>query len=96
MRRHDDAPAPTDLSFVFMVPCLNEELVLGRTIDRLLAIESDHRFAVMVIDDGSTDGTRELVAGLASRWDVAAVLHQRNLGKGSAVPAGSSRCSPRG
>ena len=61
--RSSEQPMPTsaeDIRFVFMVPCLNEELVLHRTIDRLLALETDHRFAVMVIDDGSTDGTSDV------------------------------------
>lgn len=78
-----------DLTFVFLIPCLNEELVLRRTIQRLLDMESDHRFAVMVIDDGSTDGT----ARVAASFDPALVwLFRRShpdaqLGKGEALNA---------
>jgi len=83
------APADTDLTFVFMIPCLDEELVLGRTIDRLLTHATGHRFAVMVIDDGSTDGT----AAVAERYDPERVwLYRRTLpdarrGKGEALNA---------
>jgi cellulose synthase/poly-beta-1,6-N-acetylglucosamine synthase-like glycosyltransferase len=49
-----------DLFFIFIVPCLNEELVIGASLDRLLAIPGDN-WAVMVIDDGSDDATAEIV-----------------------------------
>jgi cellulose synthase/poly-beta-1,6-N-acetylglucosamine synthase-like glycosyltransferase len=84
----DGSPSP-DLSFVFMVPCLNEELVLGRTIDRLLAIESDHRFAVMVIDDGSTDGTAAVTESYDPDrvWLFQRVAPNARQGKGEALNA---------
>ena len=59
-RRPPTGTGSDDLFFVFVVPCLNEELVVGTSIDRLLALPGD-RFAVLVIDDGSTDGTAEAV-----------------------------------
>src|SRR5437763_3461367 len=49
-----------DLWFVFLVPCLNEELVIGRSLDRLLALPNPN-FAVLVIDDGSDDATADIV-----------------------------------
>src|SRR4051812_31365711 len=49
-----------DLWFVFLVPCLNEELVIGRSLDRLLALPNPN-FAVLVIDDGSDDATAQIV-----------------------------------
>lgn len=82
-----DSDRDRELMFVALVPCLNEELVIGRTIDRLLSQESAHRFAVLVIDDGSTDGTAEVVESYDSDrvW-----LHRRALpdarqGKGEAL-----------
>ena len=78
-----------DLTFVFMVPCLNEELVLARTIDRLLAIESEHRFAVMVIDDGSTDRTAEVAEGYDPNrvWLFRRTHPNARQGKGEALNA---------
>ena len=49
------------LFFVFLMPCLNEELVIGRSLQRLLSLPAGN-FAVMVIDDGSDDGTAAAVA----------------------------------
>ena len=49
-----------DLFFVFLLPCLNEELVIGRTLDTLLTLPGSN-FVVMVIDDGSEDETAQVV-----------------------------------
>lgn len=59
-RRHSPLTAADDLFFVFLVPCLNEELVIRQTLDRLLALPHAN-FAVLVIDDASDDGTAEIV-----------------------------------
>ena len=88
-RQHRDAPlpAPNDLLFVFLVPCLNEERVIARSLERLLAIPGN--FKVMVIDDASEDGTADVVR----RFDPERVwLFQRTLpdarrGKGEALNA---------
>jgi len=50
----------------------------GRPLERLL----------VVVDDFSTDATRELVRGLRGRPDTRVVLHDRNSGKGAAVRSG--------
>jgi 1,2-diacylglycerol 3-beta-glucosyltransferase len=55
---------PDDLFFVFVIPCLNEELVIGTSIDRLVALPG-RNFAVLVVDDGSTDGTADVVRSRA-------------------------------
>ena len=38
--------------YVFLMPCLDEELVIARSLQRLLSMPGQN-FAVMVIDDGS-------------------------------------------
>ncbi|MGD2148793.1 MAG: glycosyltransferase, partial [Anaerolineae bacterium] len=43
---------------------------------------------IVVVDDGSTDGTREVLDGLADAPDVSVVLHGQNQGKGAAVRTG--------
>jgi len=72
--------------FVFVVPALNEELVIGSTVDNLLA-SCDERGRILVVDDGSTDGTAAIVRARLSEkvW-----MHQRTLpdarvGKGAAL-----------
>ncbi|MEZ5381251.1 MAG: glycosyltransferase family 2 protein [Microthrixaceae bacterium] len=87
-RRSVEAPPRPQLDhlFIFVVPALNEERVIGSTIDALLALPGE-RHAVLVVDDGSSDATAEVVAGFDPRrvW-----LHRRaapaaGLGKGEAL-----------
>lgn len=85
-RRPDLLPAP-ELLFVFVIPCLNEEAVLGGTLDSLLALGDDH--VVLVVDDASDDATGEI----ARSYDPQRVqllrreLPAARLGKGDALNA---------
>lgn len=58
-RRADDLPASGDIRYVFLIPCLNEERVLGGTLDSLVPLLSGDDL-VLVIDDGSDDRTAEI------------------------------------
>jgi 1,2-diacylglycerol 3-beta-glucosyltransferase len=72
--------------FVFVMPCLNEELVIGRSLQRLLSLPTAN-FAVMVIDDGSDDGTAAAVTGVADQrvWLLSRKLPNARQGKGEAL-----------
>jgi len=48
---------------------------------------------IVIVDDGSTDGTREFLRTLEGEPDVVVVLHERNQGKGAAVRTGLQRAS---
>ena len=69
-----------------LMPVYNErgtiEEAIARALEADLPLESRE---LVVVDDGSTDGTRELLAG--GRWPEAVVVvcHERNRGKGGAV-----------
>ena len=52
-RRAEVLPAPEDLLFAFVIPCLNEEAVIARTLDNLVPLLSGDDL-VLVIDDGLT------------------------------------------
>ncbi len=48
---------------------------------------------VVVVDDGSTDGTREILRALENEPDLRVIFHERNQGKGSAVRTGLQHAS---
>ena len=80
------AAAQGEKFYVFLMPCLNEELVIARSLQRLLSMPADD-FAVMVIDDGSDDGTAAAVTGVADErvWLLSRKLPNARQGKGEAL-----------
>ena len=70
-----------------VIPCYNEV----KTIDRLLAAvrASPHQDTeIIVVDDGSGDGTREGLGGELRTLIDQVILHERNQGKGAALRTG--------
>jgi glycosyltransferase involved in cell wall biosynthesis len=73
-----------------IIPAYNEARNLGRTLP-MLRSEFGHSTSVelIIVDDGSTDHTADLVAAHLRGWESARVLRMPwNQGKGSAVKAG--------
>jgi cellulose synthase/poly-beta-1,6-N-acetylglucosamine synthase-like glycosyltransferase len=59
-RRPTELPAPADIQYAFIIPALNEERVIGGTLDNLVPLlRADD--IVLVIDDASDDSTPEIV-----------------------------------
>jgi glycosyltransferase involved in cell wall biosynthesis len=78
-----------------VVPVYNERYLAAKSIARLLTLESPlvERLDVIVVDDGSTDGTRAILRDLAAQYRdrIDYIEHDRNRGKGAAVRTGISR-----
>lgn len=49
-----------DLLFVIVVPALNEELVIGKTLDHLMSLKNEN-LLILVVNDDSDDRTRDIV-----------------------------------
>jgi glycosyltransferase involved in cell wall biosynthesis len=69
----------------FLVPAYNEAATIEALLDGVWALDLDKQ--VIVVDDGSTDGTGELVERWREGRDGVVLLRQDNRGKGSAVRA---------
>jgi glycosyltransferase involved in cell wall biosynthesis len=68
-----------------VVPCYNEHATILTLIKRVA--DSPWVREIIVVDDGSTDGTRQILADLDNPA-VRVVLHERNQGKGAALRSG--------
>ena len=69
-----------------LIPVYNEVAWIQTTISRVLA--SPVPKEIIVVDDGSTDGTRELLQGLSDIPEFTLVFHKENRGKGAAIRTG--------
>ena len=69
-----------------LMPVFDERSTVEAAIDDALTAELPvSSRQLVIVDDGSTDGTRELLAGRDWPKNVEVVHHERNLGKGAAV-----------
>lgn len=87
-------PAGFKLSVV--IPVYNEVRTLAKVVARVR--DTGLPLEIVIVDDGSTDGTRDLLAHWADASDPAnadliVVLHERNQGKGGALRTGFARCT---
>lgn len=71
-----------------VVPVLNEEATLRSILERVNAVELPLDKEIIVVDDGSTDGTPAIASEMAARLPIRVVSHPRNRGKGAAVRTG--------
>lgn len=82
-----------------VIPVYNEAATLEELIDRLVAVQpppipkTDRRCTrtIILIDDGSTDGSTEMVRALGDRPGFDAQVHERNRGKGAGLSTGLAR-----
>ena len=68
----------------FIVPAYNEAATIGEVLERVEALDVDKQ--VIVVDDGSTDGTTQLLEEWSGRNGFH-VIRQENRGKGAAIRA---------
>jgi len=70
-----------------VIPVYNERATIETLLKRVHAVGIDKE--IIVVDDGSTDGTRELLAGLQTPdGPLRVLLQERNRGKGAALRRG--------
>lgn len=69
-----------------IIPVFNEASTITTIIERVKATDIPEE--IVIVDDGSTDGTRALLAEMDGKEGVRVILHEKNLGKGSAVRTG--------
>lgn len=80
-----DDKKPQDFKVSVIIPCYNEVKTIQDVLQRVMAVEEADE--IIIVDDGSTDGTRDLLPSLENEL-VRVVLHPHNMGKGAAVRTG--------
>ena len=73
-----------------VIPVYNEKSTVEEIIRRVQAVDVGLEKEIVVVDDGSTDGTRAILSRLSAE-NVRVVLHEKNTGKGGALQTGFSK-----
>ena len=74
-----------------VIPAYNETATVERLLRRVREVPLN--LEVIVVDDGSTDGTRELLTELEHELIDQLVFHEKNAGKGAALRTGFRRAT---
>src|SRR5512133_78517 len=73
-----------------VVPVYNEKKTIEEIYEKIRAVDLDKE--IVLVDDVSTDGTRDIIRGFASE-DTKVYFHERNMGKGAALQTGFRRAT---
>lgn len=69
-----------------VIPAFNELATLSEIVERVCRLPITKQ--VIVVDDGSLDGTQQLIRDLADRFPIEPIFHSINQGKGAAIQTG--------
>ncbi len=75
-----------DIELSVVIPVYNEPVTVFEIVDRVRSLDISKQ--IIVVDDGSTDGTSEALARLQGLPDVTVLRHTVNRGKGAALQTG--------
>jgi len=79
------SPENTSLTLSIIIPVFNEINTIGEVIEAVL--KTPYRKEVVIIDDGSNDGTREFLENIDIP-EIKAIFNLKNKGKGHAIQTG--------
>jgi len=71
-----------------IIPCYNEIDTIDTIIQQVLAVDLPLDRQIVVVDDYSTDGTRDYLQQLQTHPEITVVFHEENQGKGAALHTG--------
>lgn len=79
-------PIPKSFLLSVVIPVFNERDTVEALVERVRAVPLPKE--IILVDDRSTDGTREILSRLGELDGVRVIYHERNRGKGAAVRTG--------
>ena len=80
-----------------IIPCYNEKNTLIKIINRIILSLKNHNFKfyeILIVDDGSSDGTTEIIKeNFSMKNNFKTFFHNKNLGKGAAIKTAKNNLS---
>ena len=86
-----DPSTRTDYLLSVVIPVFNERKTIGRILSRVASLNLN--LELVIVDDCSTDGTREILEQIKDLPRVTVIFKDKNEGKGAALRAGFDRVS---
>jgi len=78
-----------NIKISIIIPCFNEKNTLIEIINKVVLSLNNHKyeqFEIIIVDDGSIDGTKELIKkNFESKKNFKTFFHVKNMGKGAAI-----------
>jgi glycosyltransferase involved in cell wall biosynthesis len=74
------------MDLTVVIPAYNEINTIEEILRRVQAVDLANE--IIVVDDGSTDGTRDILQSLNGNGPIRVILHERNQGKGAGIGTG--------
>jgi glycosyltransferase involved in cell wall biosynthesis len=71
-----------------VIPCFNEIQTIAEIIQKVESVELGQDKELIIVDDCSTDGTRDYLTSLDKSENLKVINHEVNLGKGAALQTG--------
>lgn len=90
MTAESNDPQRSPRRVIIVLPTYNEEGGLGRLLDRIdeAMFDANQQYAVIIVDDGSTDGTRAIAEDYSGRYPITLEHHAKNRGLGATIRDG--------
>ena len=84
-------PIPPDLRLSIVIPIFDEKDTVAEIVRRVRAVPIAKE--LILVDDGSTDGTRAVLAQMEGDDDLKIIYHEKNRGKGASLRTGFEHVS---
>lgn len=84
---------PVEPTVTVLVPVHNEERTVAHVVEQLVSQKLSAKLEIIVVDDGSTDKTAQILADLEKVYEITVLRLEKNVGKGNAVRAGIAKAT---
>ena len=75
-----------------IIPCYNEKNTIEIILDKVLNVNIEpNKKKIIVIDDNSNDGSRDILKKYENKNDIEILYHEKNYGKGKAIRSGLTK-----
>lgn len=79
------------MTLSIIIPAFNEEKTIEKIIKRVETVSLPIKKEIIVVDDGSSDKTPEILKELKKRFNFILIEHKKNQGKGASIKSGLSK-----